>query len=232
MSIIEAFKQELEQLKTIKSDILGLRGYKYDLNVDLKDFKIKIPVKIAKIKPKPMVVVERRGPNGGRIEAHYTEKRYYEVIGDEKHEIDPNSIYYVQIMPDGKEEIVEPLDRTTEIKPIKLIPITDIDNFLIESYYQLWSEDNLTLYELAKKLKEMDKALVGLFTFGGYRAYTFILYPLIRGDEFVMIMALTTSKKEIKAWMPINKPLKTKKTKKSRKKKVKGAKKLQVEVIA
>jgi len=230
--IVEAFKRELEQLKTIKSDVLGLRGYKYSLDVDLKDLKIKIPVKIAKIKPKPMVVVERRGPNGGRIEAHYSEKHYYEVIGDEKHEISPDQIYYVQVMPDGKEEIVEPLDRTETIKPIKLIPLTDIDNFLIESYYQLWSEDNLTLYELAKKLKEMDKALVGLFTFGGYKAYTFILYPIIRGDEFVMIMALTTCRKEIKAWMPTNKTLKTKTKKFRRKKKVKGAKKLQVEVIA
>lgn len=232
MSIVEAFKRELDQLKTVKSDIFGLRGYKYNLDVDLKDLKIKIPVKIAKIKPKPMVVVERRGPSGGRIEAHYSEKRYYEIEGDEKREINPDQIYYVQIMPDGKEEIVEPLDRTETIKPIKLIPITDIDNFLIESYYQLWSEDNLTLYELAKKLKEMDKALVGLFTFGGYRAYTFILYPIIKGDEFTMIMALTTSKKEIKAWMPTNRPLETKKPKKSKKKKVKGAKKLQVEVIA
>ena len=204
MSIVEAFKRELNQLSAVKSDIFGLRGYKYNLDVNLKDLKIKIPVKISRIKPKPMVVVERRGPHGGKVEAHYNEKHYYEVIGDEKHEISPEQIYYVQVMPDGKEEIVEPLDRTTEIKPIKLIPITDIDNFLVESYYQLWSEDNLTLYELAKKLKEMDKALVGLFTFGGHKAYTFILYPIIRGDEFTFIMALTTSKKEIKAWMPMN----------------------------
>ena len=232
MSIVEAFKRELEQLKMIKSDVLGLRGYKYSLDVDLKDLKIKIPVKIAKIKPKPMVMVERRGPNGGKVEAHYSEKHYYEVIGDEKHEINPDQIYYVQILPDGREEVVEPLERSSEIKPIKLIPITDIDNFLIESYYQLWSEDNMALAELAKRLKKEDKALVGLFTFGGYKAYTFILYPLIRGDEFTFIMALTTSKKEIKAWMPMNRPI-SKKTKKSRrKKKVKGAKKLQVEVIA
>ena len=232
MSIVEAFKRELDRLKAVKSDILGLRGYKYSLDVDLPDLKIKIPVKISRIKPKPMVIIERRGPNGGRIEAHYSQKTYYEILGDEKHEIAPDQIYYVQIMPDGKEEIVEPLDRTETIKPIKLIPLTDIDNFLIESYYQLWSEDNVALAELAKRLKKEDKALVGLFTFGGYKAYTFILYPLIRGDEFTFIMALTTSKKEIKAWMPMDRPI-SKKTKKSRKKrKVKGAKKLQVEVIA
>ena len=67
---------------------------------------------------------------------------------------------------------------------------------MIEAYYQLWSEDNLTLYELAKKLKEMDKALVGLFTFGGYKAYTFILYPIIKDGEFAMIRI---SKRELKA---------------------------------
>ena len=110
MSIQETFKKEIEQLKTVKSDVFGLRGYKFDLDVDLPDLKIKIPVKISKIRPRPMAVVERRGPNGGRIEAHYGEKRYYEVIGDEKHEINPDQIYYVQILPDGREEIVEPLE--------------------------------------------------------------------------------------------------------------------------
>lgn len=213
MAILEQLKKEIEVIEQLDIDYKG--GFKVSLVINEEGKYMNIPCKIRRIKSKDMVVIERRGPNGGKVEGKYEGgKKYYEVLGDKKVEITEADIRYIQILPDGTELEVNPLPRFDKIEVVKRIPRSMIEDFVIEGFYELWSEtDNVTLWKIAEELSIKDECLVGLYSFGGFKAYTCLIYPVVKslnGDKyFIMEVLFCTQKKSFRAWMPIDKPIKT-----------------------
>ena len=213
-TILEQIKKEIEVVEELNVDYKG--GFRISLVLEDEQNYINIPCKMRRVKARDMAKVERRGPRGGRVEGHYEGgKKYYEVIDGVKHEITEDQIRYVQIFPDGRELEVNPLPRFNEIRVAKTIPRSRIEEFVIDGFYELWSEtDNVALWKIAEKLMLEDKALVGLFSFGGFKAYTAIIYPVVKSLDgqkyYVMEVLLASQKKEFRGWMPIDKPIKTK----------------------
>lgn len=215
MSILEQIRKEIEVVGKLNVDYRG--GFKVSLILRDENRYLNIPCKLRRIKSRDMVKVERRGPNGGKVVGHYDGgKRYYEVIGDIKTEITEDQIRYVQILQDGAEMEVNPLPRFDKLEVVKRIPRSMIEEFVIEGFYELWSEtDNTVLWKVAEELSLRDECLVALYSFGGFKAYTCLIYPVVKsldGEKyFVMEVLMCTQKKEFGAWMPIDKPIKTKK---------------------
>jgi len=99
---------------------------------------------------------------------------------------------------------VEPLERTKELKIEKLIPAPSLEDFLIESEYEVWSENARGLWKLADYLIKNDKIAVARHSFGNTFVENYaLLYPIVRNGKFVLVMALTKMKKEFKHFMAI-----------------------------
>ena len=214
---------EVEKLRISGDAYKG--GFKVRLTVEgYQGLTMSLDCKFRKVKPRQMAVVERRGPRGGRVEGRYEGgKKYYEVLEDgSRYEIGEDEVRYVQVMPNGEEVEVNPLPRFKELRVVKAIPRTMVEDFIYESVYELWSmEDNVRLWKLAEKLIERDEALVALYSFGGFKAYTAVIYPIVKAVDgsryFIMAVLMCSAKKEWRAWMPTDRPIKEKRAAKKRK---------------
>jgi len=235
--LLEQLRREVEQVSRIGiSGDAYKGGFKVRVKAELDGRQYSIDAKIRKVKGRQMVVIERRGPRGGRVEGHYQGKKtYLEVLEDgSKQEISEDQIRYVQILPNGEEIEVNPLPRFDTLEFVKVIPRVEAEDYIYEGVYELFStRDNLELWDLAEKLIERDEALVGLYSFGGFKAYTVIAYPVVKEVDgrkyFVFLAYFCSQKKELKAWMPTD--ARIEEPKRSRKRVRKGAKQVQLSLL-
>ncbi|MEM3793300.1 MAG: hypothetical protein QXS76_00175 [Candidatus Bathyarchaeia archaeon] len=210
--------EEREKVKPIKpSGKRAFHGFKLRLRVELPELAIDVPVRYAKLDSKSIIAeklrIIHRAPNGEEVSLRQicencghggTKWAYVDGDGNAYPE---DQIRHYQILDDGEEIEVEPFQRTMEMKAIKTVPATALDEFLIEAEYEIWAEEaNVgALWKLAEFLSKNDAILVAKHTFGRtfYENYAFI-YPIIREGQFIFIMALTKMRKEFKRWMPVN----------------------------
>jgi hypothetical protein len=183
-------------------------GFKARLKVQSDDgsLSIDVPVRYAKIGTDDLVKIVRKTRNGKPVEAHYSEKKYYELGEDGKpaREITEADIAYFQVTEDGQEVEVQPFDRTQVIENTEYIPREQLEDYVIESSYEVWAEDEgdtSPLYKIATWLEKQKVAIASVFSFGGFTAYTALIYPVWIDGKFVLVMALSKSFKVYKHLM-------------------------------
>jgi hypothetical protein len=115
-----------------------------------------------------------------------------------------SQVHHYQQLPDGKEQEVQPYPRTTVLEIQRFLDSVALDEFLIESQYQVWSEDSASLWKFAEYLSHNDKIAVAVHSFGkGFSQSYAMLHPIFREGQFVIVMSLTKSKKLFDRLMPV-----------------------------
>jgi len=78
-----------------------------------------------------------------------------------------------------------------------------LDEFLLESQYQVWADDYVGLLKFAQYLSKNDKVAVATHSFGrGFNQSYAFLSPLFKDGQFVIVMSLTKSRKVFDRLMP------------------------------
>lgn len=106
---------------------------------------------------------------------------------------------YFHVQEDGSEKEVRPFKRSSKIKVLMEIPATGLNDYLVTSVYELFNskdEDVVSeLYEEAERYLKEDIMGVAQFSWGrGFVQYYALVFPVIREDRFVWVMALTQTK--------------------------------------
>ena len=123
-------------------------------------------------------------------------------------EVPPEDVAWVQEV-DGQEVEVERFDRTKEIVVERLIPREEVEEFLPEGEYEVWAEEPRhirTLKRVAEFMRE--RGVAGLcthFSFGGFKAYAAVIYPVFTEDgRFGLVMRLTRMRRQLQHLMPVD----------------------------
>lgn len=135
-----------------------------------------------------------------------------ELVKDQLMDGDP---HYFQIMEDGKEQEVMPFKRTQNLKVLMEVSATALNDYLIESVYELYNnkspETISALYVEAERYIKDDLMGVAQFSWGnGFVQYYALIYPVVKDNTFVWVMVLTKTKIIFQQMMDIPVALKTK----------------------
>jgi two-component SAPR family response regulator len=126
-------------------------------------------------------------------------------VDEENKQYDSTMVHDFTVM-DGKETETRPFEMTKQLKVLKEIPQTDIENeFLIESQYEIFSDTMQgSLWKYAEHLKTAQCAAVTKIVLRkGYKDYNALIVPIMRPDgQFVMLAYLVRQRKKLKHWMP------------------------------
>jgi len=109
--------------------------------------------------------------------------------------------YYTCV--DGKEVEISPYGRTKSIEVMGLISKNDLNQFLPEAVYEVWSE-TADMWNLAKHLHDNQKVAVAKFSFGKFKESMALIYPVMNGGKYVLAMVLTTTKLTFERWMDVH----------------------------
>lgn len=197
---------------------MGFKGYKATLYLNNGELKIKANVRYARISSafidktirKQLVM---RDDKGYRVSEAWVDqngnvitKRSKIYINERGERVPKDKIRYFLVQEDGTEVEVESFERTNELEIIDFVPADRINEFLIEGIYEIWAEkksDIAELYQFAKFLRDRNLAGVTKISFGGFKEYYAIIYPLFRDGSFLLLMGLTRMKMTLSHWMPI-----------------------------
>ena len=180
-------------------------GFKARLIFDSGGTSVSTDVRYAKMERKDLFpkIVMKHAKTGQEVEyrpdQHY---RYAYFIKGTNTQVDESEVKFYQVI-DGKEQEVEKFQRTHDLKIEKTIPRVDLDAFLPDSYYQVWSDDPASLYKIASDLERNDKVGVTRVSFGGFKQYYGLIYPTQFGDEYGLTMMLTVGRKKFDHLMPV-----------------------------
>ena len=180
-------------------------GFKARLIYDSAGTSVSTDVRYSKMERKDLFprIVMKHAKTGEEVEyrpdQHY---RYAYFIKGTDTMVDESEVKFYQVV-EGKEHEVEKFQRTHDLKIEKTIPRVDLDAFLPDSYYQIWSDDPGALYKIANDLERNDKVGVSRISFGGFKQYYGLIYPAQFGDEYGLTMMLTVGRKKFDHLMPV-----------------------------
>jgi len=208
MSVRQKLQMKLKEKREERKP-RGFRGFKAVLKAEADDIVISSPVRYAKITSRvideALNIIAKSRSLGVPVQRKLLGEYHYGFVTDDGVEVDAADVEYYQII-DGQEIPVEKFKRTKTLEVINYIDRAKIDNYLIESLYEIWSdvEGGVNLWRFAEWLNNKDKMAVVRFTFGNsFIEYYGLIYPHIEGDRYVLVMALTRMNIEYNHLMPI-----------------------------
>lgn len=172
------------------------RGFKANLVVETEEFSINVPIRYQKITSKSideaMNIKTMSKSLGVEVKRKLMGDYHYGYITEDGREVSAEDVIYVQMI-DGKEVEVQPYERTKDFRIEALIPRNKLWNFLIEDFYEVWSEREGGLWRLADYLHKQN--LIGvckhLVLKKGFKDYYGLLIPIVRDGEYTFMLALT-----------------------------------------
>jgi hypothetical protein len=180
-------------------------GFKARLIYDSGGTAVSTDVRYSKMERKDLfpTIIMKHAKTGQEVEYRPDHRYHYAYfIKGTDIMVDESEVRFYQVI-DGKEKEVEKFQRTHDLKIEKTIPRVDLDAFLPDSYYQIWSDDPASLYKIASDLDRNDKVGVTRLSFGGFKQYYGLIYPTQFGDEFGLTMMLTVGRKKFDHLMPV-----------------------------
>jgi len=129
---------------------------------------------------------------------HYQYKNFDEHGAEVKSE----DILYFAEQPDGSEQQVRPYTRSNvlEIPEENWVPSTVIDDFLIDSVYEIFSDDKAViqqLYEEAERRLKKDQIGIVTWSWGGFKSLYAFVVPVVREGQFVWLVKFTENQPEL-----------------------------------
>lgn len=193
------------------------------LKLSHQDLAVNADVRTAKLDPedigdRPEIV--RRDQQSGSLVVRQTydkasgdplEEGYgYRWITEDGEEVPTEDIQLYAVSDDeeqpfSKHEPTVGSDRV--ITADTWIPVAKVDEYLVESIYEVYAEDDIDiaqLYEVAEHIRDFDEAPVVPFVMGSsmYRQWG-IITPFFFDGDFSLIVRVTTQKIEPEHRMPI-----------------------------
>lgn len=204
--LVQQLKEKIEEKKSAKRG-KGFRGFKATLVAEAENLMIQTEVRYSKIDSRDVDIalkVVAKSKSTGKIVRYGFIGEYHKgYVTEDGEEVPASDVEWYQILGD-KEIPVRKFERTKRIEIIKYIPRSKLDNYLIESQYEMWSENVPALWKFAEWLNKRDKVAVARFSFGNsFKEYYALIYPHIENGRFVLVMALTRKNLEFKHLMPI-----------------------------
>jgi hypothetical protein len=201
--------QELkEKIKKKEKKTRTFAGFIAELKFSDENLTLNIPIRYAKMDlkeiDKALKIIAKSKTTGKEVQYKYIGETRRAWIDIEGREYPKEDIEYYQELDNGELITVSEFQRTKIIEIIKLVPLNKLDEYLIESEYELWTDKNIVgLLRFAKYLSEKDSMAVSKITFGGFKEYYALIYPIFRQEGFVLVMALTRMNKIYKHIMSI-----------------------------
>lgn len=137
--------------------------------------------------------------NRALIEYNSKKKTYHRLL--EEGNSQQIEVFHHEVLEDGKERAVTPFKRSNvlDLDESKWVPSPCIEAFLIQSVYELFS-DNIgvqrKLYEEAEKRLKKDQIGITTWSWGGFDQCYIFLAPLIREGKFVWLAKFTSEEPE------------------------------------
>jgi len=177
------------------------------MNVEVKYKK----VSVNQLVPRPPIIMRHEGKLVERkrvtTDGELLDSFHWVNFREDGEEVSTKDVNYFQVKEDGTEQAVRPFSRTKEIQVVKEVPAASVDNFLVQSYYELFHKDESiisALYEEAERYFKHDLAGIALFSWGnGFLQYYAIVYPIMREGKFVWVMKLTQTKIQYQHMMDV-----------------------------
>lgn len=133
----------------------------------------------------------------------------YKLIDPKGNAVKEDDVEYYYIDDKGEEQVVRPFDRTEvlEIPEENWVPSVTVDDFVITSVYELFTDDKADMMKLWEEAERRIKEdVVGVTTFShgrGFQEYYAFLDPVVRENKFVWLLKLTDTKMRLDHMMEI-----------------------------
>lgn len=116
---------------------------------------------------------------------------HYAYVTDDGQEVPNEDVIYCQVI-DGEEREVQKFPKTKVWDITNLVPRDRLWNFLIESFYEIWSEKN-GLWLLAEYLQQQNKLAVcsHIVLRKSFKEYYGLIFPVVKEDKYTLVLALT-----------------------------------------
>jgi len=126
----------------------------------------------------------------------------YKSFDEKGAEVKSEDILYFAEQPDGSEQQVRPYTRANvlEIPEENWVPSTVIDDFLIDSVYEIFSDDKAViqqLYEEAERRLKKDQIGIVTWSWGGFKSLYAFVVPVVREGQFVWLVKFTENQPEL-----------------------------------
>jgi hypothetical protein len=173
-------------------------AFKFELDFQIDSISVDTEIKISKLKAidlgKAIITKSAEGKSvklrtsiNGEIAEGFN--RVY--VDENNAEIQKGELRYFINTENGEME-VKPYDRTKKIEVLSCLPIQNKEQFLIESFYEVYGDNKKALLKMAKYLGENNQMAMAKFTFGnGFKEFIALIYPIFQNDSFVLVMALS-----------------------------------------
>ena len=192
MSAKDRLKQRLEaKPKTTRR----FRGWKGSLVAQTEEFSVNVPIRYQKITSQAideaMNIVTKSKSLGVEVNRKLLGEYHYGFVTDEGQEVPDDDVGYYQVI-DGEERAVEKFPKTKTFEISNFVAREKLWNFLLENFYEVWSEKN-GLWLLADYLQRQGKLAVcsHVVLRKSFKEYYGLFFPVVIGDEYTLIMALT-----------------------------------------
>jgi hypothetical protein len=193
-----------------------MMAFNFELIYSDNELSLAVPVKVKPIKAVDLVKelnVKSQTNDGKNVrymtytmdeegikEAHF--KRGY-VDSDNNLRAKQEIQFYIEV--DGVKKFIKPFERGKKLEISMTIPKEDIEQFLTEKRYEVYSDKVALLWKLAQKLIEKKSIGVCKLSFGGFKEYFGLIRPVVKDKGFIMLMDLATQKIELENTMDIEK---------------------------
>ncbi len=116
---------------------------------------------------------------------------HYGYVTDDGQEVAEEDVIYCQVI-DGEERAVEKFSKSKAFEITNFVPKERLWNFLIEKFYEVWSEKN-GLWLLADYLQQNNRLAVcnHVVLRKSFKEYYGLIFPVLKGEEYTLVMALT-----------------------------------------
>jgi hypothetical protein len=227
-SRIEALKSELGQQLEQKQKTKGkgkkefagnITRLKYVSEALAVDAEVRFaPVDSKVLEESRTIIHEAHLPDGKAIDVRLCKTPKQRTVwldtATESTEYPENLVHHYEVIKDTNEknEIGDHLTRNVTLEVCKTIPLTEVEEWLVEDDYEVWSETSVeSCWRLAEEWRKKDLAgVVKGFCHGrpkSYKESSALLYPILNEKgEFVFRMSLARIRKKraFKHWMPQN----------------------------
>jgi len=162
-------------------------GFRAKLNFDHGGIAVTTDVRYMRMTDKDIaekLKIVIRSPTGGLVEHRKIGEYHFAYIEvDTGKEIPASQVRYFQVMPDGSETEVTPFEKTKELTIHKLLDREQLENYLPDSFYEVWGPMPSQLWKIAEYLENNDKVGVCRFVASkGFKDYYGIIYPVKKED--------------------------------------------------
>jgi len=200
----ERLKQRLEAKAKAKR---RFRGWKATLVAQTEEFSVNVPIRYQKITSQSideaMNVITKSRSLGVEVKRKLLGEYHYGYVTDDGVEVPEEDVVYYQII-DGEEREVQKFERTKVFEVTNFVPREKLWNFLLEDFYEVWSEKN-GLWLLADYLQRKNKIAVcsHIVLRKSFKEYYGLIFPVVVGEEFTLVMVLTRMNLQYEHLRPI-----------------------------